>query len=314
MRTALTDLAGITHPIVLAPMASWSGGRLAAAVSDAGGLGMIGGGYADPEWVDREMREAGGSRVGVGFISWALAERPEALEIALSHDPVAVMLAFGDPTPFVDLIRASGALLVCQATDEEEARIALAAGADVVVAQGSDGGGHVGHRGTLALVPAVVDVAGSVPVVAAGGIADGRGLAAVLALGAAGALIGTRFCATVEAAGPAPIKERLIAASGDDTVTTAVFDIVRGRPWPAGYVGRALRNDFTERWSDDGDGLVSVLDDERDRYHRAEAAGDVDVVAAFAGEGVGLVGDLVPAGDLVARIAADAERACSRLR
>jgi len=167
-----------------------SGGALAASVSAGGGLGLVGGGYAEADWLERELALSGNQRVGCGFITWALAERPDALGIALGHAPAAVMLSFGDAAPFIAPIQNAGALVICQVQSLAQAREVLAEGADIIVAQGTEAGGHGGARSTLPLVPAVVDLVAAsgrdVPVVAAGGIADGRGLAAALMLGADG--------------------------------------------------------------------------------------------------------------------------------
>src|SRR4051794_262576 len=200
IETALTRLLGIQHPILLAPMGSAAGGKLAAAVTHAGGLGMLGSGYASEAAIRKELAEAGNARVGIGFILWALDKNPQALDVALDAKPAAVMLSFGDPAPYTGRIKAAGAKIVCQVQTLEQARQAADAGADVIIAQGRDAGGHSGMtRGTIGLVPAVVDAVGPIPVVAAGGIADGRGLAAALSLGAAGISMGTRFTAPREA-------------------------------------------------------------------------------------------------------------------
>ncbi len=213
--TRLTELLGVQHPILLAPMDLVSDGRLAAAVSLAGGFGIIGGGYGDEAWLTRELDAAGDARVGVGFITWSMARRPRLLDLVLDRAVPAVFLSFGDVQPHADRIKASGALLLCQVQTLEQARQALKHGADVLVAQGAEAGGHGISRGTFPLVPAVVDIAGDVPVAAAGGIADGRGLAAALMLGADGVLMGTRFYAAQEAAGFDAAKDRIVAATGD---------------------------------------------------------------------------------------------------
>src|SRR6185312_6933787 len=231
IETALTRLLGLQHPILLAPMGSAAGGKLAAAVTHAGGLGMVGSGYASETAVRREMTEAGNARVGVGFILWALDQKPEVLDVALDAKPAAIMLSFGDPSPYTARIKAAGSKIICQVQTLEQAREAAAAGADVIIAQGRDAGGHSGTtRGTIGLVPAVVDAVGSIPVVAAGGIADGRGLAAALALGAAGVSMGTRFTATRESLWDQAMKDKTVAAGGDQTAQTRVFDIVRAAP------------------------------------------------------------------------------------
>src|SRR5437764_9443580 len=165
-------------------MGSGAGGKLAAAVTDAGGLGMVGSGDANVEAIRKELGEAGNTQVGIGFILWALEKNPAALDVALDARPAAVMLSFGDPTPFAGRIKEAGCKIICQVQTLAQAKEAAQAGADVIIAQGRDAGGHSGTtRGTMGFVPAVVDAAMPIPVVAAGGIADGRGLAAALALG-----------------------------------------------------------------------------------------------------------------------------------
>ena len=247
--TPLTELLQIRHPILLAPMGGTAGGRLAAAVSDAGALGLIGGGYADPRWLTAELEAADGARVGVGFITFALDDRREALQLALDADPVAIQLSFGDPRPFADDIHQSGALLICQIQSPDELSYAMAAGADVVIAQGQDAGGHGRpDRGTIALVPSVVDEADPLPVVAAGGLADGRGLAAALMLGAAGITLGTRFLASIEATSNPMEAAALVAARSADTVRTTCsteYGGQRGRRVTTG--GR-----FATNWWNDG--------------------------------------------------------------
>jgi nitronate monooxygenase len=301
-------MLGLQHPVVLAPMGSVAGGALAAAVSNAGGLGLVGGGYGELHWlrtelgiVTRETRQPWGA----GLIAWHA--RSEALELILSHRPRVVMLSFGDASPFASMIKAAGALLMVQVHDVEAARLARDAGADLIVAQGAEAGGHGATRGTLPLVPAVVDAVAPTPVLAAGGIADGRGLAAALALGAEGSLIGTAFCATDEALTHPRAKDRLLKATGAQTIRTRVFDIVRGYDWPATYTGRALRNRFTERWHDHERELTAALDKEQPAYALAEDTGDSDTALVWAGEGVDLIRARASAADVLGRIAAEAE-------
>jgi nitronate monooxygenase len=242
LSTRVTKLFGIEHPVLLAPMDLVSSGKLASAVSQSGGLGLLGGGYGDEGWLRREFSAAGNARIGCGFIAWSLAKKPGLLDVALEHEPVAVMLSFGEPAPFVEKIKASGAKLVCQVQSFAQAKEAGRAGADVIVAQGTEAGGHGGSRTTFTLVPEIVDALPDVPVVAAGGIADGRGLAAALMLGAEGVLLGTRFYASQEAHGHANAKRRIVEIDGDRTLRSIVFDITRRNVWPAPYTGRVLRN------------------------------------------------------------------------
>ncbi|HZD65787.1 MAG TPA: nitronate monooxygenase, partial [Acidimicrobiales bacterium] len=181
----------------------------------------------------------------------------------------------------------------------------VTAGADAIVAQGTEGGGHGGRRSTLPLVPAVVDAVAPTPVLAAGGITDGRGLAAALALGAHGAVLGTRFAATPEALGPAWTKARLVAASGDRTTRTRVFDAARGIAWPPAYTGRALANAFIDTWTGREEELAGDAT-ARDAFAAAQREGDADQGLVWAGEGIDLLEDVAPAEELVARIVARA--------
>ena len=307
--TALTEMFRLEHPIVLAPMGGVSGGCLAAAVSNAGGLGLVGGGYGDPAWLRTELsrvKEETTRHWGVGLITWSVDAG--VVELVLGHQPHAVMLSFGDPRPHGAAVKAAGCKLICQVQDLPGAHLAAEAGADIIVAQGTEAGGHGGGRSTLPLVPAVVDAVASIPVVAAGGIADGRGLAAVLMLGAHGALIGTRFYASEEALGHGLAKQRIVAGHGDQTERTTVFDTVRDLAWPAPYTGRGLRNRFMERWHDHERELSAALDAERGPYQAATRDGDLDTAVVWAGEAVDLVVSVERAATLVQRIGAQAER------
>ena len=304
----MTAMFGLDYPIVLAPMGSVAGGSLAAAVSNAGALGLVGGAYGEPNWLRTELSKVrSGTRRpwGVGLITWHAT--PEAVQLALSYEPHAFMLSFGDPRPFAPTIKEAGCTLICQVQGTEEGKAAEAAGADVIVAQGTEAGGHGAERSTLPLVPALVDAVAPTPVLAAGGIADGRGLAAALMLGAQGALMGTRFYAATEALGHESAKERIVAAQGRDTRRTRVFDVVRQHVWPQPYTGRAIRNRFMERWDRREDDLAEALDEEIPRFRAAVRDGDFDTAMIWAGEGVDLISDVAPAGELVRRIGVEAE-------
>ncbi|MDE2004827.1 MAG: nitronate monooxygenase [Betaproteobacteria bacterium] len=310
--TALTEMFGLRHPIVLAPMGGVSGGHLAATVSNAGGLGLVGGGYGDPAWLRTELSRAKDGTDqpwGVGLITWSVDR--SVVDLVLGYRPHAVMLSFGDPRPYASAIKSAGCKLICQVQGFAETKLAQDAGADLIVAQGTEAGGHGASRATLPLVPAVVDAVAPTPVLAAGGIADGRGLAAALMLGAHGALIGTRFYASTEALGPDSAKQRIVAARGSETERTAIFDIVRGYAWPPGYPGRALRNRFMERWHGRETDLAAALATERAAYQGAARDGDCDTAVVWAGEGVDLIKRVEDAATLVARIGAEAE---ARLR
>ena len=318
LKTPLTAALHVDQPVLLAAMDLVADARLVRAVTEAGGYGFLGGGYGDEAWLRREIAllqpwaAQTGRRFGIGFITWSLARRPHLLDIALDAKPSAVWLSFGDVAPFAARIKASGALLVCQVQTEAMARAALADGADMLVAQGGEAGGHGVSRGTLALVPALVDIAGpGVPVIAAGGIADGRGLAASLMLGAAGVALGTRLYATEEAAGFAAAKQRIVAASGDDSLRSIVFDMSRRNVWPAPYTGRCLQNEHLRRWSGREMELLREQAQVAERYAEARAAGDFDTAAVIAGEASGLIHDLPTVAELMQRLIGEA---AARLR
>ena len=318
METRLTKLLGIKHPIISAPMAYAAGGALVGAVSAAGGLGLIGGGYGEAEWLAREFGEAGNQRIGCGFITWSLAKNPALLAGALAHNPAAVMLSFGDPSPFAAQVRDSGAKLICQVQSLAHARAAIDAGADIIVAQGGEAGGHGASRGTLTLVPEVADLlaraAPDIVLVAAGGIADGRGLAAALMLGAEGALIGSRFWASREALVHANHHAAALKADGDSTIRQTATDVARGLDWPAEFSARILRNDFARRFAGQEGAKREELTAYGSHYAAAFAAGDPDLAGVWVGEATGFINDIPPAGDIVERIVREAEACLRRSR
>ena len=312
LRTTFTRMFGLDHPIVLAPMGGASGGALAASVSNGGGLGLVGGGRGDNAWLDEQLRIVAQSTAkpwGVGFQSWAIDLT--TVDRALAFGPSVVMLSFGDAAPFVPRIRSAGTALIMQVTDLEEARQAIDLGADVIVAQGTEAGGHGGRRSTLPFVPVVVDLALPTPVLAAGGIADGRGVAAALALGAAGALLGTRFLVALEALVTPEVAKTIIERSGDDTERSRVSDIARGIPWPSKYAARTLRNPFFDEWQGREEELAADSGAQRD-YQEALARGESSLEPVWAGEGIDLITELTPAAELVAMLAAQAEEALRR--
>ena len=284
--TPLTTGLGLRLPVLLAPMAGISGGALAAAVSRAGGLGLVGGGYGDRDWLEREFAVVGGARVGVGFIIWALERQPDLLDLALDRDPAAVFLSFGEFDRFAGRVRRAGVPLILQVQTLAQARAALDAGADILVAQGTEAGGHGGARATLPLVPAVVDIAGEVPVVAAGGIADGRGLAAALMLGAAGVLCGTAFFAAEESLTHPKARAAAIAALGDETTRGRVFDRARGLDWPAEWTLRARSNAFERTWRGQEDAIDAAVSAD---FAAAVRVGDTETMPVIVGEAVDLV-------------------------
>ncbi|HVX74950.1 MAG TPA: nitronate monooxygenase [Bradyrhizobium sp.] len=309
--TPLTGRLGIAKPILLAPMATISGARLVTAVGDAGGFGILGGGYGERAWLEQETAKLKQARspFGIGFITWSLARQPELLDVALDAKPRAIMLSFGDPKPFAARIKAAGALLICQVQDEEMAHQALDAGTDILIAQGSEAGGHGASRTTIDIVPAVVDIAaGRVPVVAAGGIADGRGLAAMMMLGASGVLLGTRFYASIEADAADEAKQRICRATGGSTFRSVIFDLSRKLFWPAPFNIRCLVNDHARRWMGREVELLQNIDAVAAEYAAAREAGNFDVAAVIVGEAVAQIHDIPPAAEIVERIVTEAEQ------
>ena len=276
-------------PILNAPMGGVAGGELASAVSRAGGLGMVGMGSAGSmALLEREAarpRDAG-LPFGIGLLDWAVAGEPRLLDVAIDASPVLISVSFGDAWPWVERVRDAGITTTAQIADVETARRAADAGVEVLVARGAEGGGHGEPLvGTLPLLEGVLNVV-SVPVLAAGGISSPRGLAAILAAGASGAWLGTAFAACPESLASDAARSALVAASGTDTVTTRVFDVALGYPWPARYPERALRNGFWERWEGHEDQL-SADSDALSEFIAARERGDFGYIHIDAGEGVG---------------------------
>jgi nitronate monooxygenase len=277
----------------------------------AGGFGMLGGtSRGGPDWLRAQIRavRAKTSRpFGVGLIS-SFPGTDDLVEVALEERVAAINHSFADPTPYVAPAHARGVRVFAQVQTVAQATRAARAGVDVIIAQGTEAGGHTGLAGTLALTPAVVDAVAGIPVVAAGGIADGRGLAAVLLLGALGGWLGTRFVASYEWGGGAWEQQAVLAATADDTVRTAVYDQVRSAPFPEGIADRVLRNAFTTAWEGRTSDIAARQADLRREVEAASERGDPTVVDISAGVAVGLIPSLEPAGTIVQRIVADAER------
>ncbi len=305
MRTWLSERFGLDVPVVCAPMAGAAAGELAAAVCRGGGLGMIGvGGAATPEWISEQCKIAGsaGRPFGVGLLAWLLADHPGQLDAVVAARPALVSVSYGPYPRYLPALREAGVTVATQAGTLAEARAAEQAGVDVIVARGGEGGGHGRNDvATLPLLQMVLDTV-TVPVLAAGGITGPRGLAAVLAAGAAGAWVGTAFLACPEATTPAGARERLLAATDTSTAYGRVFDIAQRLPWPPEYGGRALRNRFFDHWAGHEQDL------ETDTVAQAEMAsaserGDYDTVGIYAGQGAAMLTRQRPAADVVADLA-----------
>jgi nitronate monooxygenase len=246
----------------------------------------------------------------VGFITWSLAKQPSLLSAGLGRKPAAVMLSFGDPRPFAGQVRAAGALLICQCQRIAHVRDAVEAGADIVVAQGSEAGGHGASRGTLTFVPETADFlrehAPDTLLLAAGGIADGRGLAASLMLGADGVLVGTRLWAASEALVKEGHHRAIVETAGDGTLRTRIPDIARQLDWPGEFTARIRRNAFTERWHGREEELRAAVGTEGPRYRAAFEAGDPEHTAVWFGEAAGLIHAIEPAAAIIERMASEA--------
>jgi len=311
LKTRLTEALVLTHPIINAPMAMAAGGALAAAVTRAGGLGLLGGGYGESRWIEEQFAATGNARVGCGFITWSLRKTPELLDAALAHAPAAVFLSFDDPAPFAARIKHAGAVLICQVQTLEGAKLALDRGADIIVAQGAEAGGHGRIRATFTLTPEVADLlakrAPDVLLCAAGGIADGRGLAAALMLGADGVVVGSRLWASAEALVHPNMHAAALAADGDGTLRSSVMDISRGLDWPEGHTARVLRNEFSDRWHGREAELKANADTEGPKWGKAWREGDVKGANTFVGEATGLINAIAPAGEIISRMVAEAE-------
>jgi len=314
LRTALTELLNIEVPVVGAPMAGVSGGALAAAVTAAGGLGMIGvGNAATPEAITREAdrARAAGSRFGVGLMGWALEHRADQFDATLAAGPALVSVSFGCLDPWAARLRAAGIPVATQVGHVEGARAAAGAGVDLIVARGSEAGGHgLDAVATLPLLQGVLDAV-DVPVLAAGGIGTGRGLAAVLAAGAAGAWVGTALLSCPEATTDPAARARVRAAAETGTFYGRVFDVAQRIPWPPEFGGRALANDFSRRWLGRED-VLATDEAARAELAAARATPDYDIACQYAGQGVGLVTAERPAAEVVADLAAGAERLLRR--
>lgn len=329
MRTSVTELLGIEHPIVQAPIGGLSVPALAGAVSKAGGLGMMAITWLDPDGIRSQIadvRAITDKPFGVNIIVDRSDEpQDERVEVALAAGAPVISFFWGDPAPFIDRVHAAGALATLTVGSAEEARRAVDAGVDLIVAQGWEAGGHVwGQVATLALVPAVVDAVTGTPVIAAGGIADGRGLAAVLALGAGAAWMGTRFVASEEAPTHPDWQGRVLEAHETDTVYTSLFDV----GWP-NAPHRVLLNATIEAWLAAGSppsgqrpGEGEILARRADgteivRYSsvsaQANVKGRIDELSLWAGQSAGLVHGVLPAAEIVRRTVADAEALLARL-
>ena len=315
MRTPVCDVLGIDAPVMQGSIGPWTNAELPAAVSEAGGLGSVGTALQSPDQVTgliERVRELTDRPFAVNFTARPFAD--DAFAAALTREPAVVSFALGDPGELVERAHGAGAIFVQQVHTVEQAHAAAEGGVDVIIAQGGEAGGFGSTIGTLALVPQVVAAVAPLPVLAAGGIADGRGLAAALVLGAQGVNIGTRFLASTEAGIDESWKRRIVAASSEEAVKVDFADDVFP-PAPAdGYAvrPRVLSTPFVEEWNERLDEAHRDPDPLREELGEAVAGGRVHELFPFTGQSTGLIEDVLPAGEIVRRLVADAEELLRR--
>ena len=311
-KTRFTELLNLSYPVMSAPMSNHSGGQLAAAVSKAGGLGTFGGtNDLGPDWFREQLagiRSETDRPFGVGFITQLIGLDPTSFEIALEEGVPVVIFSFTDPQPWLGRAKAAGAITICQVQSLDLAKMAVDAGADVLLAQGNEAGGHTGSMNLLPLLVDLVERYPDVPVLAAGGITTGRALAAVLAAGAQGASLGTALLPTPEAVEvPDSFKERIVLSDGQDTTFTRLYDLLGTRPWPEGIAGRVYTNRLVREW----DGRDAEILAQREELASDVAAGrarqDPEVSSVYMGQGAGHVNAIRPAAEVVREICEGAD-------
>ncbi|PKB72162.1 MAG: hypothetical protein BZY87_01690 [SAR202 cluster bacterium Io17-Chloro-G6] len=325
LKTRITELLGIDRPIISAPMVRMSGGRLAAAVSAAGGLGTFGCVSAlkntDPEYIKEQIayiRSQTDKPFGAGFQTQHISAVPECFDMALEEEVPVILFSFADPRPWLGRAKESGAKTICQVQTVQDARMAIEGGADVLAAQGNESGGHTGVMNLLPFLVRLVEEFPHVPIIAAGGISNGRSLAAVLAAGADGAWMGTAFVATEEDVEvPNSRKEQILGSDGDNTVYTHVFNIVNtamsgGVPWSEGHAARVLNNPFAQEWHGREDELRERLGEVLPAYQEARQSGELNVAPTYLGESAAFITKVRPAAEVVRSICDDAEQQLRR--
>ena len=290
-------------------MAGVAGADLTNAVSQAGGFGILGGGYGDKKFFEQQLSQVNRDLpFGVGFITWRLQDNPNILDLALDAQPKAILLSFGELQPYVKKIKDHGVLLLAQCQTVSDAEHAAALGADAIIAQGTEAGGHGSVRATMSLLPAVVDSLPNHPVIGAGGIADGRGLAACFNLGAIGVMMGSRFYAAQESLAAEAAKLRAVAAIGDNTTRSSVFDVLRNFDWPKPYNLRTLKNTLSDQYEANIPALLNDKAAAQAKFNQACDDGDFDQAPVIIGEAVDLIHDIPTAAQIVRRVSSEAEQ------
>jgi nitronate monooxygenase/enoyl-[acyl-carrier protein] reductase II len=317
MRTPLCDLLGIEHPIIQAAIWPATASELVAAVSNAGALGSIGAVFESADSLRQQVtrvRALTGRPFAINHVVPLLDE--EAFAFTLEAKPAVISFALGDPGDLVRRAREAGARVIHQVHTVGQAREAVRWGVDAIIAQGGEAGGQgmVHGPSTMVLTPQVVDVAGSIPVLAAGGIADGRGLAAALVLGAQGANIGTRFLASEEAGAPAAWKEAILRGESEDAVRFATWKAFMPPTRAGAYdvVPRVLSTPFIETWQDRPAEAEVQAEQLRGEIFGALQAGRAHELVPFTGQTAGLVDEILPAAEIVRRIVTEAEESLAR--
>ncbi len=317
LRTPVCNLLGIEFPVIQAGMSIFTSAELVVAVSNAGGLGSLGAWRRSPEDLTRQLsliRERTDRPFAVNHVVPALDEA--AFAVTLAARPAVISLALGDPGELVRRAHGAGSIVVHQVTTALQARQAAERGVDVIIAQGGEAGGFAGAVAALALIPEVVDAVGPLPVVTAGGIADGRGLAAALVLGAEGINVGTRFLASEEAPISLEWKRMIVAGAAEDAVKVDVLNDIEPMPGSYGYgtVARALRTSFIDTWQQHRDEAKRDATRLRGELLAAAQRGQLHELLPVAGQSTGLIRDIVPAGEIVRRIVAEARQSLERSR
>ena len=312
LKTRFTELLGLQYPVMSAPMSNHSGGRLASAVCQAGGLGTFGGSNNfGAEWVLEQIgfiRSQTDRPFGVGFITQLIDSDPGNFETALAKKVPVIIFSFADPRPWLPRARDAGATTICQVQTPRAAEIALDAGADALLAQGNEAGGHTGEMNLLPLLVDLVERYPDVPVLAAGGITSGRALAGVLAAGAEGASLGTAMLATPETVEvPDVFKEQVLRSRGHDTAYTRLYDLLGDEPWPDGIAGRVYRNRMVQEWDGRDAEILARREELATDVATARARRDPEMASVYMGQGVGQVNEIRPAGDRLRQICQDAE-------
>ncbi len=318
LHTRFTELLNLDYPIMSAPMSNHSGGQLAAAVSEAGGLGTFGGtNEFGPVWLREQIAFVRGQTdrpFGVGFITQLIEYNTANIEIALEERVPVFIFSFADPDPWVGRAKDAGSVAICQVQSLDLAQQAVDAGADILLAQGNEAGGHTGETNLLPLLVDLVERYPSIPVLAAGGITSGRALAGAIAAGAEGASLGTAFLATPEAVEvPATFKERIVQSDGQDTIFTRLYDLLGTRPWPDRIAGRVYRNRLVREWDGRDAEVLANREELASDVAAARASGDPELSAVYMGQGAGHIDAIRPAAEVMNDICYGAESILRRV-